>query len=146
MRLPILLATIILSAVLGASIAARQQTPAAPARAALDFETFRTTVQPIFLKKRDERARCYVCHSQGTPFRLQELSPGAATWNEEQSRKNFEAASKWVVPGDPDRSMLLTMPLAAEAGGRPFHPGGKHFMSKADPEYQALLAWIRGNS
>src|SRR5436853_583775 len=43
----------------------------------LDFDTFRTKVQPIFLATRGEHARCYACHSQGTPLRLQELSPGA---------------------------------------------------------------------
>jgi hypothetical protein len=49
----------------------------------LDFEVFKAKVQPIFLSKRPGHARCYVCHSQGTNFRLQPLSAGSTAWNEE---------------------------------------------------------------
>ena len=49
-----------------------------PATPALDFEVFKTRVQPVFLHKRKGLARCYVCHSQGTGFRLQPLSPGSS--------------------------------------------------------------------
>src|SRR4051812_43683112 len=38
----------------------------------LDFMTYRATIEPIFLAKRADHARCYACHSQGTPLRLQE--------------------------------------------------------------------------
>jgi hypothetical protein len=48
-----------------------------------------------------------------------------------------------IVPGDPDSSRLLVMPLAHEAGGARFHPGGKHWISKNDPEWQTIAAWIR---
>jgi len=48
-----------------------------------------------------------------------------------------------VVPGDPLTSRLLMMPLAHEAGGDPFHPGGKHWESQKDPEWQTMAAWIR---
>ncbi len=116
--------------------------PAAPA--ALDFEAFKARVQPIFLLKRKGLARCYVCHSQGTPFRLQPLSPGSATWTDEESRKNFEAARRLVNAVNPDATLLLRMPLAAEAGGIAFHPGGKHWTSKDDPEWRAIAAWVRG--
>ena len=108
----------------------------------LDFETFRTKVQPIFLAHRGDHARCYACHSQGTPLRLQELSPGATDWNEEQSRANFQAMQRVVVPGQPKLSRLILMPLAHEAGGTEFHPGGKHFMSMDEPEVKTLVAWI----
>jgi hypothetical protein len=33
-------------------------------------------------------------------LRVQKLSPGSTFWTEEQSRRNFESASKLVVPGD----------------------------------------------
>ena len=82
----------------------------------LDFDTFRTKVQPIFLATRGEHARCYACHSQGTPLRLQELSPGAKEWTEEQSRANFQAMQRVVVPGQPKLSRLLLMPLAPGIG------------------------------
>jgi hypothetical protein len=119
---------------------------AAPGAAApaLDYEFFKSRVQPIFLHKRSGLARCYVCHSQGTPFRLQPLSPGSSTWNEEESRKNFEAARRLVNPANPMATPLLTMPLVAEAGGIAFHPGGKHWTSKDDPEWQTIAAWVRG--
>jgi hypothetical protein len=120
-----------------------QQTGTSTAAPALDFEFFRARVQPIFLKKRKGLARCYVCHSQGTAFRLQPLSPGSPSWNETESRRNFEATLPFVVPGNPLASRLLTMPLAAEAGGVAFHPGGKHWSSQDDPEWQTLAAWLR---
>ena len=34
------------------------------------------------------------------------------------------------------------MPLAHEAGGTEFHPGGKHFATLEDPEVKRLVAWI----
>src|SRR5437762_13779577 len=64
-------------------------------------------------------------------------------WDEEQSRKNFEAWQRVVVPGDPTASRMLMHPLAAEAGGDPFHAGGKHWQSQDDPEWQTLAAWVR---
>ena len=110
----------------------------------LDFEFFRTRVEPIFLAKRKGLARCYACHGQGTPFRLQPLQAGSMSWNESDSRRNFEATLRLVVPGNPAASRLLTMPLAADAGGVAFHPGGKHWSSQDAPEWQTLAAWVRG--
>jgi hypothetical protein len=111
---------------------------------ALDFEAFKTRIQPIFLKKVEGLARCYACHSQGTNFRLQALAAGSTTWTEEQSRLNFTAIQRLVVPGDAHSSRLLTMPLAVEAGGDPFHPGGKHWASQDDPAWQTLATWVNG--
>jgi hypothetical protein len=129
-------------------IALLGQQPAAsrPASPTLDYEFFKTRVQPIFLAKRPGHARCYSCHSQGTPLRLEALSPGATTWNEEQSRKNFEAVRKFVVPSAPLKSPLLYHPLEMEAGGDLFHNGGKHFKSQSDPEFQTLLAFAKGQT
>ncbi len=109
----------------------------------LDYAFFRDRVQPIFLNKRPGHARCIACHENGSP-RLQELSPGATSWDEEQSRKNFEAWKRVVKPGDPLTSRLLLHPLAPQAGGDPFHAGGKHWNSQDDPEWQTLAAWARG--
>ena len=116
--------------------------PAAPA-SGLDFEYFRTRVQPIFLAKREGHARCVACHGSGTPMRLQALAPGAATWDEEQSRKNFQLISARATRGDM-KSKLLVHPLAEEAGGDFFHNGGKHFSSQNDSEWRTLAAWVRG--
>jgi len=124
---------------------------AVPARAqqgtgtpTLDYEYFRTRVQPVFTTKRPGNARCVSCHDSGTPMRLQKLPEGEATWSEEASRKNFELVSSRVVPGKPELSRLLRHPLAESAGGDPHHDGGKHWTSKDDPEWQMLAAWVRG--
>jgi hypothetical protein len=114
-----------------------------PAPAPLDFEFFKTKVQPIFLAKRPGHARCISCHATGTPLRLQPLSPGSTMWNDEQSRKNFEVVRRVVVPGSM-KSMLLIHPLAEPAGGDFFHSGGKHWDSQSDPEWQTLRAFVLG--
>src|SRR2546422_578728 len=112
----------------------------------LDFEYFKTKVQPILLAKREGHARCVSCHTTGTPMRFQPLSPGAATWNDEESRKNFDVIRARVVAGNPLKSKLLTHPLAEQAGGDVTHDGGKHWMSQDDPEWQTLSAWVRGQT
>jgi hypothetical protein len=120
------------------------QQPAPSSAPALDFEYFKERVQPIFLAKREGHAKCYSCHSQGTTMRLQRLSTGSTTWNEEESRKNFEAVIKMVMPGDPIQSRLLMHPLSLESGGTLFHNGGKHFASRDSPEWKTMADWIRG--
>ena len=119
----------------------QQPASSSTASASLDFEFFKTKVQPIFLAKRPGHARCISCHASGSPLRLQPLSPGSTTWNEEESRKNFEAVRRMVVPGSL-KSMLLIHPLAEQAGGDFFHNGGKHWDSQNDPEWQTLKAWV----
>src|SRR6202050_3981171 len=58
---------------------------------ALDFETYRPRVEPIFLKRRPGHARCAVCHeANNSAFRLQPLPAPGAVWTEEQSRRTFE--------------------------------------------------------
>jgi hypothetical protein len=123
-----------------------QGQPAASRAAAdtLDYEFFKTKVQPVFLNKRPGHARCVVCHSMNNaPLHLVALSPGATTWNEEQSRRNFQLVQKVVVPGYED-SKLVIHPLAEQAGGDPHHGGGQQFESKNDPDWQTLKAWVMG--
>ena len=45
-----------------ATAAMRAQEPGSAGASALDFEYFRTRVQPIFLAKREGNARCVSCH------------------------------------------------------------------------------------
>ena len=108
----------------------------------LDYDAFKVKVQPLLSEKRPGHARCITCHSTGTAFRLQPLPKGRTAYTEEESRKNFEAASRMVLPGVPQKSRLLVMPLAHEAGGTEFHPGGKHWESQDDPEWKALADWV----
>jgi hypothetical protein len=117
----------------------------ASAAPTLDYDFFKGRVEPVFLQKRDGHTRCYVCHAESNNgFRLERMSPGAGAWTEEQSRKNFEMASKLVNPGEPETSRLLQQPLAPEAGGNIFHSGGRQFASKDDPGWKTLADWING--
>jgi hypothetical protein len=110
----------------------------------LDYEFFKTKVQPVFLAKRAGHARCVVCHTiNNAPLHLVTLSPGSTTWNEEQSRRNFQLVQKVVVPGYED-SKLVIHPLAEQAGGDPHHGGGQQFESKNDPDWQTLKAFVLG--
>ena len=133
-------ATCVCFAVGGALTQANGQA-AAPA---LEYQFFKEKVQAVFLGKRPGHTRCFACHSiNNVPFHLVQLSPGATTWNEEQSRQNFQLIQKVVTPGYED-SRLLKHPLAEEVGGDPRHNGGQQFASKNDPDWQALRAWVMG--
>ena len=111
----------------------------------LDYEFFKSRVEPIFLTKRPEHARCYVCHVESSnAFHLEKLSANASGWSEEQSRRNFEMVSILVNPGDPGTSRLLLHPLGPEGGGDVFHSGGRQFPSKRDPAWRTLAAWVNG--
>ena len=116
-----------------------------PGSPTLDYEFFKTRVEPIFLKKRPTHARCYVCHEEANhALKLAKLSPGSTTWTEEESRRNFDMVSGLVTPGDPLGSTLLRHPLAPEAGGDAFHSGGRQFESQGDPDWKMLADWVRG--
>jgi hypothetical protein len=134
---------LLLFGVSGTAYLRAQEAKPATASASLNFESFKTNVQPIFLAKRPGHARCISCHSSGTPLRLQPLSSGSTTWTDEESRKNFEAVRRVVVPGSL-KSMLLVHPLAEKAGGDFFHNGGKHWDSQNDREWQTLKAFVLG--
>ena len=117
----------------------------AAAAPVLDYEFFKTKVEPIFLKKRPGRARCYVCHEgSGTAMRLVPLTEGSKFWTEEQSRRNFQQMSQIVIPGDPTDSRLLMHPLAPDGGGDPFHGGGWQFDTQSDPDWLTIAAWVKG--
>jgi hypothetical protein len=124
-----------------------QAAPASTAEQSLVYETYKTSVEPIFLKKRPGHARCVVCHTESNnAFRLQKLTPGSTSWTEEQSRRNFEMVSKLVVLSDPLSSRLLLAPLAPEAGGAAYHSGGRQFSSKNDPDWEILAQWAAGQN
>jgi len=107
----------------------------------LDYETYKTTVEPIFVKKRPGHARCVACHSaSNNAFRLQPLAPGGE-WTDAQSRMNYESVVKLVSRSNPQASRLLMHPLAKESGGDEFHSGGRQFLSKDDPDWKAMAAW-----
>ena len=114
-----------------------------PGQGTLDYETFKTRVQPILMAARKGNARCLSCHSRGGGNAyLEPLTPGASSYTEEQTRRNFERVMKLVVPGEPLKSILLMNPLAEEAGGSHWHGGGKHWQSQENPEWRTLAEWV----
>jgi hypothetical protein len=129
-------------AALGIGAVATGASQAAPAPG-LDYEFFKTKVEPIFLKERPPHEPCYNCHEGANNFlHLEPLAEGQKFWTEEQSRKNFEAVSRLVTPANKAESRLLIHPLAPEAGGDLFHSGGRQFESKNDPDYKILMQWV----
>ena len=132
---------VVLFAAAGALLAA----PGAAKSQTLDFGVYQSTVEPIFLTKREGYTRCVVCHGGSTnSFNLIRLRPGVNAYTEPQSRKNFEVVSGLVVPGKPEDSHLLMYPLVPEEGGGAYHSGGRQWPSKSDPNWQAIARWING--
>ncbi len=113
--------------------------------ATLDYDYFKAKVQPIFVTKRPGHAPCVMCHAEANNMlRLQKL-PLGQTWNEEDTRKNFDTVSKIVeAADDPLQSKILMHPLAPEAGGDAFHNGGRQFENKDDPSWKTIADWARG--
>src|SRR5438034_7708253 len=143
----------LISLVLFSSVSATQAQQSQPSPPGLSFEFYRAHVEPIFLARRAGHARCYACHALGAgegnapaAMRLEILSPGSATWTEEQSRKNFDAVRKKVFANNPFSSPLLIHPLRYEAGGDQWHGGGAQFTSPNDPEWQTIAAWVQGKN
>ena len=123
-----------------------QEPASAPARPSLDYEFFKAKVQAVFLARREGHARCVVCHTfNNAPFKLVPLSPGSTTWNEQQSRMNFELVKRVAMPGFLE-SKLLKHPLAEEAGGDYHHGGGQQFASQQDPHWLTLKAFVMGET
>ena len=128
------------------SLSQVQSAPAASSAtsASLNYEFFKTKVQPVFLTKRAGHTRCVACHtSNNAPFHLVRLSPGSTTWNEEQSRQNFQLIQRVAIPGSLD-SPIVKHPLAEQAGGDPHHGGAQQFESQQDPAWQTLKAFVLG--
>lgn len=122
----------------------KTQAASSSGQAALDYDFFKTKVEAVFLTKRAGHSRCVACHTENNaPFHLVRLSPGATTWNEEQSRQNFQLIQRVAIPGSMD-SPLVHHPLAQEAGGDPHHGGGQQFGSQQDPAWLTLKAFVLG--
>lgn len=142
--------TSIAVAALGAGLIALA-TPLVADAQVLSFERYRSDVEPIFIAPRGghgpSMSPCATCHVRsGTPLKLQPLNEGPngeVYWTDEQSRQNFEVVARLVVPGQPESSRLVRKALSVDAGGIPFHVGGKFFESQEDPEFRAMADWVR---
>jgi len=135
----------LLAAAIGSLSQAASQPASSPtASSSLDYEFFKSKVQAVFLARRPGHARCVVCHTfNNAAFKLVPLSPGSMTWNEEQSRRNFELVKRVAMPGFLE-SKLIKHPLAEEAGGDAHHGGAQQFASQQDPDWQTLKAFVMG--
>jgi hypothetical protein len=88
-----------LLAAAGSLRSAGSQPASSVAPRSLSYEFFKDKVEPVFLAKRAGHTRCVVCHTiNNAPFHLVPLSPGAETWNDEQSRQNFELIQRVAAP------------------------------------------------
>ena len=120
------------------------QPASSTAAASLNYEFFKTKVEAVFLTHRPGHARCVACHTlNNAPFHLVPLSPGSTTWNETQSRQNFELIQRVAAPGIME-SPLVKHPLAEQAGGDEHHGGGQQFGSQQDPDWLTLKAFVMG--
>ena len=108
----------------------------------VDFEFFRSCVQPIFVNPIENAMPCAECHSG--EFAVE--PPENSYWTEEQSRQAFEDLVYLIDPGRPDSSRFLHKPLHPNAGGDLMHNGGRRWFSKDDPERRALEDWVSGDA
>lgn len=138
-----------------ASVSAEPRPAQAPASAQgagfpspVDIESYRNTVERLFMTDRGGTvpgmAACVMCHTwQTRPQRFSLETPATdAGWTVEQSRRNFDVVTKLINTANPETSRLLLKPLASQAGGLA-HTGGTYWTARDQPEYQALLKWIR---
>src|SRR6267378_7545597 len=108
----------LIAALSGLLLAPRELAKAAPAaranqsdsttqtQSSLDFDTYRTRIEPIFLKTREGGVRCYDCHSvMVTRLHLRRLPEGSSAWTEQQSRQNFKVVSQLVTPAEPPKKI-----------------------------------------
>ena len=81
-------------------------------RPPLDFEFFKTRIQPIFLAKRPGHARCITCHESGTPRLIAAAGgrrrPGPTSSRARTSRRG---SGSWC-PATDRRAASLMHPLA----------------------------------
>ena len=112
-----------------------------------DIDNYRNVVERVFLTDRGGttpgNAACVMCHTWQTSVRFTLETPATDQgWTNAQSRKNFDVVTKLVNTADPESSRLLRKPLTAEAGGLG-HTGGTYWNSRDNPEYVAILNWIK---
>jgi hypothetical protein len=108
----------------------------------VDFDFFRSCVQPIFVNPLENAMPCAECHSG--EFAVP--PPANSYWTVEQSQQAFEDLVYLIDPGRPDSSRFLHKPLHPNAGGDLMHNGGRRWFSQDDPERQALADWVRGDA
>jgi HEAT repeat protein len=112
----------------------------------LDFSFFVARVQPILERERYGKTRCMDCHAVSANLSRNHLVRPlpSGQYTESAVWSNYASILSVVDFKDPEASYILRKPLAVAAGGTRVHTGGKYWTSKANPEYQTILAWIDG--
>ena len=101
------------------------------APAAMDFQTFQGTVEPLI------ESSCNAGNCHGTQVNALYFACGGD--NQQEVWWNYYAASQYVS-ATPQQSEIVRRPLATSQGGS-YHEGGPIYASVQDPNYQAMLQW-----
>jgi hypothetical protein len=109
----------------------------------LDFEFFRSCVQPMFASPREGHIKCSNCHNAGALGFAPPPQDGKS-WNDQEARRAFSTISRLIIPGNPEQSRFLLKPLHPDGGGSYTHNGPRRWQSRTDPEWQLLAGWVRG--
>ena len=100
----------------------------------LDYAAFANAVEPILVARGCDAEGD--CHGGGFRGTLR-LSPPSA----KDTRYDFDQVSLQVTANDPDRSPILTEPLAMPAGGTAHSV--KVFTDTTDSQYRTIRDWVR---
>ncbi|HSH76403.1 MAG TPA: hypothetical protein VLA09_12015 [Longimicrobiales bacterium] len=109
----------------------------------LDFEFYRACVQRVFANPREGQLACTRCHAGGAAGFAPAPANGTS-WTDAEARRGFQAIQRLIVPGNPEQSRWMIKPLHPQAGGSYTHNGVRRWESRADPEWQMLAEWVRG--
>ena len=96
----------------------------------VDYEFFQACVQPVFFQVTPGGLSCANCHS----LEFTQTDP-EESWN---------AVNRLIEPGRPTESRLLMHALHPDGGGDYVHNGVRRWLSREDPEWQMLAAWVNG--
>ncbi len=112
----------------------------------LDYEFFKSRVEPVFLTKRPDHARCYACHVESNnAFHLREAFTRGARLDRRAIAPQLRNA---IDTREPRRSRY--QPAAASPAWRPkaaamcITPADGSSPSKRDPAWRTLAAWVNG--
>ena len=115
----------------------------ARAEPSLDFDFFRSCVQPVFATAREGHIRCSNCHAGGL-IGFAPVPQDGKAWNDQEARRAFSTISRLILPGNAEQSRFLLKPLHPDGGGSYTHNGPRRWQSRQDPEWQMLAGWVRG--
>jgi hypothetical protein len=116
----------------------------------LDYQFFVAKVEPILARTGSDGKACVICHNSHAIFKLQPPAQDGK-FADTASHDNFTYALRVVNIARPESSLILikpTRPSYAAGDVNTFestHNGGQRWPgNEASPEYQTILAWIRG--